>query len=53
MFNMLVDIFIWTFAIYGFIDVFSDFFWEIVYNIIALCVYISTLFRKIIAKKHS
>jgi hypothetical protein len=50
---MLADILIWTFAIYGFIEVFRDVFWEFVYNIIALGVHISTLFRKLIAKKHS
>lgn len=51
MFNMVVDIFIWTFAIYGFIELFGDVFWELIYNIIVFCVYLGTLFRKLIAKK--
>lgn len=50
MYNFFVDLFIWSFAIYGFINFINEFILDIFYYIIIAFVNMAIFFKKFIAK---
>ncbi len=50
MYNFFVDLFVWSFAIYGFIKFVGEFIWQFLSYIILSFININTFFKKFIAK---
>ncbi len=51
MYSLIIDTFIWSFAIYGFLNFLEEYFLESICYIICKFIYIIKLFKNFIAKK--